>query len=81
MSLRLRLALLFALVVAVGIGIASAAAYFTTERALREEIDDFLIVRADEINYMDPAGLTYAGLVAGISELEGVPEAARAASS
>ena len=50
MSLRLRLALLFAVVVAIGIGIASAAAYFTTERALRDEIDDFLVVRADEIN-------------------------------
>lgn len=50
MSLRLRLALLFAVVVAIGIGIASAAAYFTTERALRDEIDDFLVIRADEIN-------------------------------
>ncbi len=50
MSLRLRLALSFGVVVALGIGVASLAAYVSTERALQSEIDDFLDVRAKEIN-------------------------------
>lgn len=50
MSLRLRLALFFGVVVAIGIGIASGAAYVSTERALSGEIEDFLRIRAQEVN-------------------------------
>lgn len=50
MSLRLRLALFFGVVVAIGIGIASASAYVATERALEDEIEDFLRTRAQEVN-------------------------------